>query len=139
MRTIIISLLLSISFSSFGQSKIQQELLPDNYFSEQLENQRIPDSFKISPEFQKEIPSLKFDFSYPLPEIQENEVETKNLLLNDRTTYFSSRMPVVKGDFHSNMPIAVPDSSVHYYILNKKIEVVNPLFKSNYRDNDDSK
>ncbi len=139
MRTIIICLLLSISFSSFGQIKTQQELLPDNYFSEQLKSQRIPDSFKISPEFQKEIPSLKFDFSYPLPEKQENEMKTERRFLNDNTTYFSSRMPVLQGDFYSNMPIAVPDSSVHYFIQNKKIEMVNPLFKSDYQDNDNSK
>ena len=33
----------------------------------------------------------------------------------------------MKGDFHSNMPVAVPNSSVNYFILNKKIEVINPL------------
>lgn len=35
----------------------------------------------------------------------------------------------MKGDFQSNMPIAVPDSSVHYFILNKMIRLVNPLEK----------
>ena len=127
MRISILIFLMSVSFISFGQDKNTQKLLPDNYFSEQLEKKKLPYSFDISPEFQKEVPSLKFDFSYPLPEIRKNEKETGRRFLNDNTTYFSSRMPVVKGNFQSNMPIAVPDSSVHYFILNKKIEVVNPL------------
>ena len=127
MKIIIFALLLSVSLYSFGQEKNTQKLLPDNYFSEQLEKKKLPYSFDISPKFQKEFPSLKFDFSYPLPEIRKNEKEPENRLLNDNTTYFSSRMPVMKGDFHSNMPVAVPDSSVHYFILNKKIQVVNPL------------
>ena len=127
MKILFIALLLNVSLYSVGQDKNTQKLLPDNYFSEQLEKKKLPYSFDISPEFQKEFPSLKFDFSYPLPEIRKNEKKTQNLLLNDNTTYFSSRMPVAKGKFHSNMPIAVPDSSVHYFILNKKIEVINPL------------
>jgi hypothetical protein len=127
MKTIFIALILSVSFYSFGQNRNTQKLLPDNYFSEQLDNKRLPYSFDISPEFQEEIPVPKFDFSYPLPEIQQHGEESDNQLLNDNTTYFSSRMPVLKSDFQSNMPIAIPDSSVHYFILNKKIEVVNPL------------
>ena len=127
MKILFIALLLNVSLYSVGQDKNTQKLLPDNYFSEQLEMKKLPYSFNISPEFQKEIPSLKFDFSYPLPEIRKNEKEPENRLLNDNTTYFSSRMPVAKGKFHSTMPIAVPDSSVHYFILNKKIEVINPL------------
>lgn len=127
MKTGFIFLLLSVSLYSFGQDKNSQKLVPDNYFSEQLENKKLPYSFDTLPEFQKEIPSLKFDFSYPLPEIRKNKKEAEDRLMNDNTTYFSSRMPVMKGDFQSNMPIAVPDSSVHYFILNKKIEVINPL------------
>lgn len=41
------------------------------------------------------------------------------------------RMPVASGgSFTENMPVAVPDSSVHYYLKIKKIDGVNPLEKS---------
>lgn len=127
MKITIIILLLSISLYSFGQDKNSQKLLPDNYFQEQLEKKKLPYSFDISPEFQKEYPSLKFDFSYPLPEIRKNEKETEIRLKLEKLVSYCSKMPVMKGDFHSNMPVSVPDSSVHYFILNKKIEVINPL------------
>jgi len=127
MKTVTILLLLIISLTSFSQNESRQKLLPDNYFLKQLEKEKLPYSFDISSEFQKEIRSLEFDFSTPLPGIQEKKTERR--FLNDNTTYFSSRMPVVKGDFHSNMPIAVPDSSVHYFILEKRIQLINPLEK----------
>jgi hypothetical protein len=39
-------------------------------------------------------------------------------------------MPVAGGGHnYFNMPIAVPDSTVEYFIKNKRIESVNPLEK----------
>jgi hypothetical protein len=42
------------------------------------------------------------------------------------------RMPVAGGGVHYyfNMPVAVPDSTVQYYIKEKRIDYVNPLEKN---------
>jgi hypothetical protein len=40
-------------------------------------------------------------------------------------------MPVAGGGYnYFNMPVAVPDSTVRYYIKEKRIDYVNPLEKN---------
>jgi hypothetical protein len=46
-------------------------------------------------------------------------------VIYDKDMPDNSNMPVWKPgpEFSSNMPVMVPDTSVHYFILNKKIEM----------------
>ena len=47
----------------------------------------------------------------------------------DGQKYYSYelRMPVVGRTSKFKMPVAVPDSTVHYFIKEKRVEFLNPL------------
>jgi hypothetical protein len=64
-------------------------------------------------------------------------LDNKNLNKRDKQgntneNYYTPifRMPVVGSTFRSKMPVMVPDSSVTYYIKDKRFNFINPLDKS---------
>jgi hypothetical protein len=82
-----------------------------------------PDSGKIQIELNTRI----FKFENIPPSYSPN---AKNLILNQNLALMPQkrnyadpnfRMPVIKPEFQSNMPVMKPDSSVHYHLLIQKI------------------
>lgn len=70
--------------------------------------------FEISPKFKPQSDSMFLPDTFPgIPEFSFTPE-----ILPEKETDDPFRMPVVivRSDFPSNMPICVPDSSVHYYI-----------------------
>lgn len=70
--------------------------------------------FEISPKFKPQPDSLFFSDTFPgIPEFSFTPE-----ILPEKETDDPFRMPVVivRPDYPSNMPVMVPDSSVHYYI-----------------------
>ena len=57
--------------------------------------------------------------------------EADKLPLSHNFQHNPYRMPVLGQGihFHSNMPVYVPDSTVHYYIKQKKLGLHNPVHK----------
>jgi hypothetical protein len=87
--------------------------------------------FAISPKFKTDTSEIKIQ---PFQKLQGDLFSQNNQSKND---FFANgqrpefRMPVAGGGVHNyfNMPVAVPDSTVKYYIKEKRIESVNPLGK----------
>lgn len=92
---------------------------------QQKQNAERNNQFEISPKFKPQPDSLFSsdtllgmpDFSFT-PEIAPDK---------DTTDPFRMPVVIVRPDFPSNMPILVPDSSVHYYI--KQAMPVQPVPK----------
>jgi hypothetical protein len=77
----------------------------------QLQN-TLNDTLKlVNPFYEKNVQSLSFKYQFPKKD--------QNLAQNYRfgkactPTY---KMPIVKPDFDSKMPVAKPDTSVHYFL-----------------------
>jgi hypothetical protein len=88
-------------------------------------NQKLYNQFEISPKFKPQPDSLFLSDTFPgnlefsfAPEIAPPK-ETDDT--------FNMPVVIVRPDFPSNMPIYVPDSSVHYYI--KQAVPVQPIPK----------
>jgi hypothetical protein len=87
--------------------------------------------FVISPAFKTDTSVFKIK---PFPKLPGDSFTQNNQGKND---FFANhqkpefRMPVAGGGVHYyfNMPVAVPDSTVQYYIKEKRIDYVNPLEK----------
>jgi hypothetical protein len=88
----------------FAQTEIQPK----------KQNAERYNQFKISPKFKPQPDSLFFSDTLP----GNPEFSFTPEIVPQKETYDPFRMPVFKvnPDFPSNMPIYVPDSSVHYYI-----------------------
>lgn len=126
MKTIIfLLLLLGISVCSHAQNQ-NFSPIQKNYFNENLQKD-TSGHFAISPHFKsKTLPyDFKFSEKYPGNSLQFNPHDS--ILSSQKFSKYELRMPVVKPRFYSNMPIAVPDSSVHYYLRVKRIPIINPL------------
>lgn len=81
--------------------------------------------FEISPKFKPQPDSLFLSDTFPgIPEFSFTPE-----IVPQKETDDPFRMPVVivRPDFPSNMPVMVPDSSVHYYI--KQAMPVQPIPK----------
>lgn len=106
MKTIIILSIFFFSISLAAQDKIPLEKKKPERF----------DQFEISPKFKLK-PSDSLTFSDSLPKLPEIQVHPEIAIAGKDTTD-PFRMPVViiGPGFHSDMPVMVPDSSVHYYI-----------------------
>lgn len=77
-------------------------------------NRERYNQFEISPKFKPQPDSLFFSDTFPgIPEFSFTPE-----ILPEKETDDPFRMPVVivRPDYPSNMPVMVPDSSVHYYI-----------------------
>ncbi len=77
-------------------------------------NRERYNQFEISPKFKPQPDSLFLADTFPgIPEFSFTpEIVPKK----DTTDPFRMPVVIVRPDFSSNMPIIVPDSSVHYYI-----------------------
>lgn len=86
--------------------------------------------FAISPTFKTDTSEI---IILPFKKLQGDSFSLNNqgkihVFANQQKPEF--RMPVAGGGYnYFNMPIAVPDSTVEYYIKNKRIDYVNPLEK----------
>ena len=87
--------------------------------------------FVISPTFKTDTSAIKIIPFQKLPgdSFTQNNQGKNDFFANRQKPEF--RMPVAGGGVHNyfNMPIAVPDSTVKYYIKEKRIDYVNPLEK----------
>lgn len=114
------SILFILVFSIAGYAQENTNKSENNLFNEEKPKQRY-ELFETSPKLKFPNPDgLVFSDSIrSLP----GKVPIAIRPENDLTAYFS--MPVAEpGDaFSSNMPVMVPDSSVHYYILQKRIRI----------------
>jgi hypothetical protein len=115
-----------------------QEPKRDKTFQKKKFNTEVkPDSaeyFVISPTFKTDTSEIKIIPFQKLPgdSFTQNNQDKIDFFANRQKPEF--RMPVAGGGGRDyfNMPIAVPDSTVEYYIKNKRIDYVNPLEK-NYK------
>jgi len=100
--------------------------------SAQTKQQSKPDSFKMGfNSFQPDFgDSLKFGNPFGENNIQLPSQKKKFPIQNQSLARTGSwqtlsdpyfRMPVLKPEYQSNMPVMKPDSSIHYHLLIKKI------------------
>ena len=115
--TIITSAQVAKSGSNFQQKKFNTEVIADS-----------SEYFMISPKIKSDTSEFKI---LPIQKLQGDSSMQNNQNIND---FFSNhqkselRMPVAGGGYnYFNMPVAVPDSTVQYYIKEKRIDYVNPL------------
>lgn len=105
--------------NNFQQKKFNPEEITD-----------IAEYFVISPKFKTDTLEIKILPFQKLPgdSFTPNNQNKNDFFANHQKPEFS--MPVTGGGpNYFNMPIAVPDSTVEYYIKNKRIDFVNPLEK----------
>jgi hypothetical protein len=128
MKTIVILILLAGFFvSAYAQDKNPAfEKAIKEFYNRQLKTDTT-DSFAL-----KLKPGVPFHDSIHLPDLEKNYAwplnMDSNFVFNSQPIY-ELRMPVVIPASPDNMPVLVPDSSVHYYILQKQIDYFNPLEK----------
>jgi hypothetical protein len=105
---------------TFEQKKFNTETITDS-----------TEYFAISPKFKtdtSEIIILPFK-KLPCDSFSLNNQGKIHVFANQQKPEF--RMPVATGGpYYFNMPVAVPDSTVKYYIKNKHIDYINPLEKN---------
>ena len=113
-----------------------QESKTDKTFQQKKFNTEIKtDSaqyFAISPKFKTDTSAIKIRpfQKFPGDSFTQNNQGKNDFFANHQKSEF--RMPVAGGGVHYyfNMPVAVPDSTVQYYIKEKRIYYVNPLEKN---------
>ena len=98
-------------------------------FSSYLKNDST-EYFSISPKFKTGTSSFNFKLFENLPEKYYSQNNPNPFLTKNEAIEF--RMPVAGGSSFMKMPILVPDSTVHFYIKEKRIDYVNPL-ERNYK------
>ena len=105
---------------TFQQKKFNTEVITDT-----------TEFFVISPTFKTDTSAIKIRpfQKFPGDSFTQNNQSKNDLFANHQKPEF--RMPVAGGGVHYyfNMPVAVPDSTVKYYIKEKRIDYVNPLEK----------
>jgi hypothetical protein len=105
---------------TFQQKKFNTEVITDS-----------AEYFVISPKFKTDTSAIKILPFQKLPgdSFTQNNQGKNDFFANRQKPEF--RMPVAGGGVHYyfNMPVAVPDSTVQYYIKEKRIDYVNPLEK----------
>lgn len=125
---ILMVLFTTFSLVVFAQEKKQPKLFGDK---KQLEELRKDSSFQfdISPKFKEQLPFEKFKDT-TLSWDSDKYNEGKFYLDTTHSETILAPMPIAGSreirNYH-NMPIAVPDSSVEYYIKEKRINIINPL------------
>lgn len=104
---------------TFQQKKFNTELITDS-----------AEYFVISPTFKTDTSEMKILPFKKLPgdSFTQNDQGKNDFFANRQKYEFS--MPVAGGGPDCfNMPVFVPDSTVQYYIKEKRIDYVNPLEK----------
>ena len=105
--------------NNFEQKKFNTEVINDT-----------AEYFVISPKFKTDSSANKILPFQKLPGdlFMQNNQGKIEFFANRQKPEF--RMPVAGGGYnYFNMPVAVPDSTVQYYIKEKRIDYVNPLEK----------
>jgi hypothetical protein len=106
--------------NSFQQKKLNTEVKVDS-----------AEYIAISSKFKTDTSAIKIKPFQKLPgdTFTQNNQGKIDFFANRQKPEF--RMPVAGGGGRDyfNMPVAVPDSTVKYYIKNKRIDYVNPLEK----------
>jgi hypothetical protein len=107
-------LLISISISA----QTNLELNPNSIQTgNNLLHKMLNDTLKLESPFNEnklQIPFDKYNFSQQGPNLAQNyQFEQVYAPMH--------KMPIARPDINSKMPIAKPDSSVHYFLLIKKI------------------
>ena len=119
MKTIGITFVICALFSLALPAQTKQKFKPDSFkigFDSFQRN--FGDSLKIGNPFGAN--DLQFPFQknqFPRQNQNFAQIGSNKQMLSD--SYF--RMPVLKPEFKSKMPVMKPDSSVHYHLLIKKI------------------
>ena len=102
-------------------------------FTLSLSAQTKPDSIKIGFNSYQHIlnDTLKLGFPHEEDNLQLSFLKNKFPCPNQNLAQINEsgqivngehfRMPVLKPDFRSNMPVMKPDSTIHYHLLIKKI------------------
>ncbi len=107
---------------TFPQKKFNTEVNPDS-----AEYSAISPTFKTDTSEIKILPFQKL----PADSFKQNNQSKNDIFANRQKPEL--RMPVAGARMHNffNMPVAVPDSTVQYYIREKRIDYENPLEKKN--------
>ena len=124
--TMVLLLITGISLCSVAQNKMGTNEFQKKEFNDKWQKDTTK-YFSISPEFKPD--TVLREFKYP------QRLRIDPFLFNQPDSLISSdsyyrnelRMPVIGGGSYINMPIAVPDSSVHYYLKVKRFPFVNPM------------
>ena len=114
-----------------------QEPKTDKNFQQKKFNTEVKtdsaEYFVISPTFKADTSAIKILPFQKLPgdSFTQNNQGKNDFFANQQKPEF--RMPVARGGHnYFNMPVAVPDSTVKYFIKEKRIDYVNPQEK-NYK------
>ena len=105
--------------NNFQNKKFNTEVITDN-----------AEYFVISPTFKTDNSEIKILPFQKLPgdSFTQNDQGKIDFFANHQKSEL--RMPVARGGLdYFNMPVFVPDSTVQYYIKEKRIDFVNPLEK----------
>lgn len=126
MKTIIFLLLiLGISVCSHAQNQ-NLSLIQKKYYNKNIQKDTT-EYFTISTCFKSKTLPCDFKYSQRLHGNPFQFNKPDSILSSENSPASELRMPVASNKFYSNMPIAIPDSSVHYYLRVKRIPFVNPL------------
>ena len=120
----------AISLCSVAQNKIEIIEFQKKDFNDKWQKDTM-EYFSISPEFKPDTVLREFQYSQRLHIDPFRFNQPDSLYSFENSPTYELRMPVAGGGFYLKMPIAVPDSSVHYYLKVKRIPFVNPLEQRN--------
>ena len=105
-----------ITASVSAQTKLDQK--PDSIkIGYRLSQNTLNDTLKLVNPFNEKNVQLP-SFRYQFPKKDQNLAQNYRFGKAYTSTY---KMPIVKPNFKSNMPVAKPDSSVHYFIQVQEI------------------
>ena len=109
----ILAIGLLITASASVKAQTQKELKPDSVrIGYNLSQKILNDTLKLENPFAKNnLQSPSFRYHFPK---QEQRLAQNYRFGNAYTPTY--KMPIVKPNFNSKMPVAKPDSSVHYFI-----------------------
>jgi len=129
MKTILVLWLIAgISICSDAQNRKGTSEFHKKEFDDKWQKDTT-EYFSISPQFKPDTMIRDFHYSQRLKSDPFQFNQPDSLITNRNYPAAEFRMPVLGGGFYSNMPIAVPDSSVHYYLKIKHIPFFNTLEK----------
>lgn len=135
MRTIVLFMMVilgAVIITSAQESKTDKTFQQKKFNTEVITDST--EYFVISPTFKTDTSEIKIIPFHKLPgdSFTQNDQDKNDFLANRQKPEL--RMPVggAGGRNYFNMPIFVPDSTVHYYIKEKRIDFVNPL-ERNYK------
>jgi hypothetical protein len=110
------SIIMNAQNSKSGIEFQKKELM--DYLKNEI-NQNLTDNYKFKTD------TLTFDIKSLDKKSFQNHSKNNPFIKGNQLAEF--RMPVVKGgEYSMKMPVLVPDSSVHYFIKEKRIDFVNP-------------